>query len=133
MRSGVNQRTGTWLEGFEHCVQSIGMILRTRLASRPWARDFGSRVPDLQDQNAANRFLIEFARDTVEALEADEPGFVVSEFRLDEGGRDGRFVFIIVGLFYPRGHLGDYSLTESREIAVSGQGRDLSGLEAVAA
>lgn len=133
MRRGVHEKTGKWLESWPHCVQCINTILRTRLHGRPWARDFGARVKDLQDQNAAARFLIEFTREIMDALDdGEEPGFALTSFELVEGGRDGRFVFIMIGTYYPRGHEGDFSLSETRRAELPAND-NIQGLELVAA
>jgi phage baseplate assembly protein W len=132
MRTGVDERTGKLLTGWAHCVQSIGVILRTRIGSRPWAREFGAAVKDLQDQNATNRTLLEFARDTAIALENFEPGFRLSAFELLAAGRDGVFEFRLSGDFYPRGHLGDFSLKEDRDLTIAGNAGSLERLEAIA-
>ena len=52
MRTGISATTGRVLTGWDHCVQSLAKILTTRFNSRVMRRDFGSRVPDLQDANA---------------------------------------------------------------------------------
>jgi phage baseplate assembly protein W len=129
MRTGVDARTGKLLTGWAHCVQSIGVILATRLGSRPWAREFGAAVKELQDQNSSNRTLLEFARDTAIALEKFEPGFRLSSFEMTRAGRDGVFSFLLSGDFYPRGHLGDYSLKEARDLTISGNAGSLERLE----
>lgn len=131
MRYGVDERTGKWLTGWAHCVQSIGVILRTRIGTRPWARSFGAAVKDLQDQNGVNPVLLEFARDTAAALDAFEPGFKLTGFELLDAGRDGFFAFELSGDFYPRGHLGDYSIKDNRSLAVTGTAGNLEGLEAI--
>ncbi|ADZ72402.1 GPW/gp25 family protein [Polymorphum gilvum] len=117
MRTGISATTGKVLTGWDHCVQSLGKILTTRFNSRVMRRDFGSRIPDLQDANANERTLLELYVAIAEAVEDPvngEPGFRLRTIDLAAGGRAGRFVFILDGYFYPRGHLGDYALREAR-------------------
>lgn len=128
MRTGVDERTGRELTGWAHCVQSIGVILRTRIASTPWLRDFGAAAKDLQDQNATDRTLLAFARDVAVALLTFEPGFRLTAFNLVEAGRDGRFAFELIGDFYPRGHVGDYSRKENRSLVLDGSAGELRGV-----
>lgn len=131
MRVGVNEATGEWLTGWPHCVQSIGVILRTRVGSRPWFRDFGAAVKDLQDANAINAVLMEFARDIAEALLAYEPGFQLTDFELVDAGRDGVFAFELRGDFFPAGHLGDFSVKEERTVVMGANGGAVSAIEAL--
>ena len=131
MRNGVDTRTGKWLSGWAHCVQSIAVILSTRVGSRPWDRAFGSDVRDLQDQNAVNSVLLEFASAAAMALLKFEPGFRLTGLQLVDAGRDGVFAFILPGDYYPRGHLGDYSIKESRSLTISGTAGQLERLEAI--
>ena len=53
------------------------------------------------------------------ALKRWEPGFRLKTIRLTRGGADGVFVFEITGIFYPRGHLGDYSVLEERSAVIA--------------
>ncbi|SDU08456.1 GPW/gp25 family protein [Stappia sp. ES.058] len=117
MRTGVDARTGRVLTGWDHCVQSIGKVITTRFGTRVMRRDFGSRVPELQDAPANPRTLLELYVAIADALEDPrngEPGFRLRMIDMVEGGRSGRFVFRLDGVFYPAGHLGDYSLREDR-------------------
>ncbi|MAA97777.1 MAG: baseplate assembly protein [Stappia sp.] len=123
MRTGISATTGRVLTGWDHCVQSLAKILTTRFNSRVMRRDFGSRVPDLQDANANERTLLELYVAIAEAVEDPvngEPGFRLRTIELAAGGRSGRFVFLLEGDYFPRGHLGDHSIREARvaDIAV---------------
>lgn len=114
MRSGIDRATGRVLVGWDHCVQSIGVILTTRVSSRVMRRAFGSAALDLQDLNATPRRIMQIYAAVAAALKRWEPGFRLKTIQLTRGGADGVFVFEIAGTFYPRGHLGDYSVTEER-------------------
>jgi phage baseplate assembly protein W len=116
MRAGVNARTGEILTGWDHCVQSIGKCLSTRLATRALRRHLGSDVPRLQDANADALTIFDLYRTVAEALndpDGGEPGFSLQTIEMVEVGRSGRFVFLLVGVWYPRGHLGDWSIRET--------------------
>lgn len=118
MRTGVCIETGKVLKGWEHCVQSIGIILRTRLGSLKWRRLFGSEVASIQDANAAASTLITLYRSVAEALDAHEPGFKLNSIELVAGGREGVFHFDLHGTFFPLGHLGVFDQPESRTASV---------------
>ena len=111
-RHGIDWRTGKPLSGWAHCVQSIGLILTTRLATRVMRRHFGSRVRELQDAPGNRRTLLEVYAAVAVALARWEPGFRLQTIDLTRAGPDGVYVFEMTGIFYPRGHLGDWSLSE---------------------
>lgn len=111
-RHGVDRQTGRPLSGWPHVVQSIAVILSTRLATRMMRRDFGSRSRDLQDAPGNRRTLIEFYAAVADALATWEPGFRLQTVELARAGADGVYVLVLTGLYFPRGHLGDWSLSE---------------------
>lgn len=119
MRTGVNARTGEVLTGWDHCVQSIDRCLRTRFASRVMRRHLGSDVPELQDANADPVTIFSLYRSIADALndpDGGEPGFSLRTIEMVEFGRAGRFAFLLVGHWFPRGHLGDFSIRETRQL-----------------
>lgn len=121
MRTGLNAETGKLLTGWDHCVQSLGKILTTRVNTRVMRRHFGSNVPDLQDANASERTIFELYVAIAEAIEdpvVGEPAYVLRTIELAAGGRSGRFAFILEGDYFPRGHLGDFSIREDRRAVV---------------
>lgn len=121
MRTGIDATTGQVLEGWPHVVQSLGKIVRTRVNTRTMYRHLGSRVPELQDANANPRTLFELYAALAEAIEDEtdgEPGFRLDTIELVIGGRDGRFAFDLGGAYFPRGHLGDFSLEENRQAII---------------
>lgn len=115
MRVGVNAATGQLLYGWDHCIQSIGKCLTTRFETRALRRHLGCLVPDIQDANAEPRTILELYVAIADALndpDGGEPGFSLQTIEMVEYGRAGRFAFILDGIYYPRGHLGDWSLSE---------------------
>ena len=115
MRVGLNRRTGELLTGWEHCLQSIAFIIITRLGSLVMLRAFGSAVSDAQDRNATALRIMTIYAGVAAALRAWEPGFRLRTIQLTRAGADGVFAFVISGVFYPNGHLGDYSVAEAKE------------------
>lgn len=119
MRVGVCARTGKVLTGWDHCVQSIGRCLRTRVNSRPLRRHLGAEVPELQDANADVMTIFRVFTAIAEALadpDGGEPGFRLSRIEVTAAPRQGRFMFILSGTFFPLGHLGDWSTHEDKSL-----------------
>jgi phage baseplate assembly protein W len=130
MRAGMDARTGRLVTGWDHCVQSIATILTTRIGTRVMRRAFGSAALDLQDRNATPQRIMEIYTGIAAALKRWEPGFRLQSIKLTQGGADGVFAFEIAGLFFPAGHLGDYSIREERS-AVLGATDNGYGLRVV--
>lgn len=125
MRTGIDATTGKVLTGWDHCVQSIGRCLTTRIGSRAIRRHLGSLVPEMQYQNADPATIFRLYVSIAEALsdpDGGEPGFGLRTIELVEDGRSGRFVFLLDGVFYPFGHRGDFSLREDRQARLSAAG-----------
>lgn len=130
MRTGLDARTGQMLTGWDHCVQSIGVILMTRIGTRVMRRPFGAVLKDLQDANPDPRTIMLIYVGIAEALRLWEPGFRLQSIALTRAGADGIYHFTLVGTFYPRGHLGDYSVAEARTAAL-GLAHNYNGLRIV--
>ena len=115
-RAGMDRRTGRLLTDWEHCAQSIQFILATRLGTVIMLLDFGSDVPSLIDRPGTAETIARCYAAAAGALRRWEPGFRVREFELVRAGSDGVFDIELRGTFYPRGHVGDYSLSEPRSV-----------------
>lgn len=122
MRSGMDRTTGRLIEGWDHCVQSITIILTTRIGTLVLMRAFGSVTRDLQDRNPDPLTMMVAFVGIARALRLYEPGFRLRRIVPLQAGPDGVYSFDLVGDYFPRGHLGDYSLRESRTtgIGISG-------------
>lgn len=114
MRHGVDPQTGNWLTGWEHCLACLNHLFTTRIGTVPWRRLYGAAIKSLQDRNATSNTIIDFYSAIADAVDKHEPGFRLRTIELVKGGRDGQFQFLVTGIFYPRGHLGDYSIEEDR-------------------
>lgn len=115
----VDRNTGKTISGLDDVWQSISTILSTQLRSLVMARDFGSPLPRLVDRHLSPLTKIEFYAAVPEALNrvnpetlmAEEPRFRVVRMKLIEESDipNGNPIFDIEGIYYPRGHLGDFS------------------------
>lgn len=116
--AGINRLTGGVLDGWPHVVQSIGVLLTTPKITRVMRRHVGSDVPRLVDSPISANTVIDFYAAVAGALTDFEPRFKVSRMRLAEATTDGHASIAIQGVYYPRGHLGDYSVSEPKTVSV---------------
>lgn len=117
--TGIDGRTGRPLSGWAHVRQSIRIILTTALLSRVMRRDFGSELFDLVDAKMVQRRVLALYAATAIALRRWEPRFrltrcwlVTDDGRVVREGPTGKISIVLHGVYYPRGHLGDYSVVE---------------------
>ncbi len=122
---GINARTLKPLAGWAHCAQSLETLVSTYVGERVHRRDIGFDGTAMQDR-PMNEIEITAAMVAVaEAIEPrlvdghqyGEPRFDLARIRIIRAGDDGRIDFELQGLYYPRGHLGDFSAFEPRAYA----------------
>lgn len=124
--TGINAATGAVLSDWDHTQQSIRKILSTPLESRVMRRDFGSDLPDLIDRKMTQKNVLAIYSAIATAIARWEPRFRMQAGRINRAGyvetRDGRgaragdggiISIEIFGVYYPRGHHGDFSVAES--------------------
>lgn len=132
MRHGFDRSTGMPLSGWEHCFQSIVVILTTVIGQTVMLRQFGSAALDMQDRRATPMNIMRIYADVAAALREWEPGYRLRTIQIVRYGSDGVFAFLLTGVFYPRGHLGDYSVSEEREAVVASNDNGFIVIGAVA-
>ncbi|CDZ43097.1 GPW/gp25 family protein [Neorhizobium galegae bv. officinalis] len=115
---GVNALNGKPLTDWEHAQQSIGKILKTPIGSRVMRRDFGSDLPDLVDQKMTPRNILAIYAATARAIERWEPRFRMRRGQVRNATAAGRIELVIIGTYFPRGHLGDFSVAEDRNTRI---------------
>lgn len=81
-------------------------------------RDFGSRIPDLIDAKMVSRNILAVYSAAAVAIARWEPRFRVSSARLASASATGEVVLEIFGVYYPRGHRGDFSVAEDASTRV---------------
>lgn len=107
--TGMDRRTGKVLTGWAHVVQSIEDILTTRVMTRVMRRDYGSNVPKLVDAPMNQGSLLRLYVAIADALEQWEPRFRLTHVTFTAAGADGAAEIALAGIYYPRGHLGDFT------------------------
>jgi hypothetical protein len=120
MRTGIDARTGQVLTGWPHCRQSIRACLTTRFRTRDMRFHIGSEVPQFQDANADIDTIFDFFVAIATALsdpDSGVPGFRLRDVEVLTGAaRSGRFGFLLNGVYFPRGHLGDYTIYDPQSL-----------------
>lgn len=122
--TGVSASAGTVLTDWDHVRQSITTILTTPIGSRLMRRDFGSNLFDLIDAKMVQKNVLAVYSASALAIARWEPRFRVTAANIDELSVTGRLVLNIFGTYFPRGHLGDYSIAEDGAVRVVLGGRN---------
>ena len=79
----VDRRTGAVISEFQHILQSIEMVLSTRIGTRVMRRDFGSRLPELVDSQLDRAGLTALYSAVNEAIATWETRVIVTGSKLN--------------------------------------------------
>ncbi len=112
--AGLNRLTGKRISDWPHCQQSMNDIFTTPIGTRVQRRNYGSLIPMLMDRPQTSDMLIEFTLAVSSALELWEPRFIAEQVTLEKASAEGNVEMIVSGIYYPYGHLGDYSVQENQ-------------------
>ncbi|QFR32381.1 integrase [Ancylobacter sp. TS-1] len=118
-RTGMDRATGRLLRGRAHAEQSERDILSTRTFQRVMNLDYGSDLAALRGENLTAVNVLKGYAEIVQAVHRQEPGIRIARMEptyLD--GRAGAVGFDLYQIFYPYGHLGDYSVAEGFTITL---------------
>ena len=124
MSTGIDRFTGKPLSDWQHVVQSILVILSTRIGDRVMRRSFGAVVPGLLGQNLTPSTLLRFYTAIAIAIEIWEPRFRVRRFDYPPSEnsadhlRQGRIGIRMVGDYRPRALSGDMTIEAVRTVAL---------------
>lgn len=110
--TGVSAASGAVLTGWAHVQQSISKILTTPIGSRVMRRDFGSDLPDLVDKKMIQRNVLAVYSAAATAIARWEPRFRMRGGAVSRADSDGVLALTIYGTYFPRGHVGDYTVAE---------------------
>lgn len=114
--AGFDRTTGKLLSGFDHVRQSIAVLLTTPKMSRVMRRQVGAGLPRMVDAPINQQTVIDFYAAAAEAM-AFEPRFKVSRMRI-ESASAGAISLLAEGVYYPRGHLGDFTVSTPKTVTV---------------
>lgn len=116
--AGVNALTGKPLTDWQHTEQSLRKVLGTPIESRVMRRDFGTKIFDYIDAKMTAANILGVYAAAAEAIEAWEPRFRAYRASVSAASADGALDLTLYGLYFPRGHLGDYSIAEDASMRV---------------
>jgi len=117
--AGISAVTGRPLTDWEHTNQSIGKVIQTAIGSRVMRRTFGSDLPDLVDTKMIRKNILAVYSAAAAAIDTWEPRFRMRTGAVRSVGADGKIGLVISGTYFPRGHLGDYSVAEDKVARVA--------------
>lgn len=125
--AGLDRRTGLPLVGWPWVVQAILFLMTTAyysVAMAPWLGSAAHRlIGELANPRNAQRFRWAIAT----AIDLFVPNFEVSRIDLVTLDETGATEWVIDGIYWPRGHLGDYS-DGVRKSVTSADAADVSTL-----
>lgn len=117
MSGGLDRETMRPLLGWPHVLQSVRVILSTRIGERVMRRTFGAQVSALLGrENMTSAALLRFATAVAIALELWEPRFRLRSMELPERTnspsrlRQGQIGLRLVGEYRPRALQGDFTV-----------------------
>ena len=116
--TGVNAVTGQELSDWAHVEQSIEIILTTPIGSRVMRREFGSHLPDLVDRKLTPRGVLAVYSSAAIAIDKYEPRFRLTKAAINSVDQSGHIRLVLYGTYFPRGHLGDYTIAEDQSTRV---------------
>ena len=124
-RNGMDRNTGKLLQGWDHVQQSMELIFATPFHERVLRRWVGSFVPRILGESAVARIITRFFWAIVTAIDLWEPDFRIQQTfimgpalqnwsppltdQIDQLLRQGQLICRTEGMYFPRGHLGDFT------------------------
>ena len=114
--AGINRETGRLLTGYDHVVQSIEVILTTFLGEAILREWFGFPGNSLLGKLGTQTPIIRYFRAIALALTIRqlnglpaEPRFRLMKITPLSLDREGELSVLLEGIYFPRGHLGDFT------------------------
>lgn len=117
--TGIDKETGRVLSGWDHTLQCLLVIFTTPFGARVLRRWFGSFIPPILGRNMDPPTILRFWTAICVAVDLWEPRYKIT--KITPGGtsdqmRLGNLTFAIDGIYYPRGHLGDFTADGPRRV-----------------
>lgn len=116
--AGIDREQVSPLGGFAHVEQSVAVILTTPIGTRIMRREFGSELFDLIDRPMTDQVILAIFAAATMAIARWEPRFTVTSLQVTHADAGGNVSMAIGGRYFPRGHLGDYSVVEDASTRV---------------
>lgn len=110
---GRSRHTGRPITNYEHAVQSVNDIATTRKGTRVMRREYGSNLLDLIGRPQGYDTALEAIMALAEPVNTWEPRIRITRVYPTGINRDGKFELTYDMVYFPKGHLGDYSLIEN--------------------
>jgi uncharacterized protein len=137
--NGVDRRTGRYIGGWRHVEQSLEVIFATPFHERVLRRWVGSFVPQLLGESTVPRIITRFYWAIATSIDLWEPRYRIkqvfymgsalsnwspttSSLEAADLIRLGQAIFRQEGVYYPRGHLGDFTPYELRAYGLISRG-----------
>jgi phage baseplate assembly protein W len=117
----LDHHGGGAVEGWPHVVQSIEAILKTRMNTRVFRREFGSDVSQMVDMPANDANVIALYVAVAEAIDRWEPRFSLTDTSLSLRA-DGVMTLQLEGSYLPNAHLGDAEIVSDEKQIIRVQG-----------
>ena len=114
----MNRQTGKPISGWDAVAQSIWDLLTTPKASRVMRRALGSDIRRLVDGPISPTTLVDFYAAAASAIDENEPRYKVTQFGTVSADANGHLTMELQGIYYPRGLLGDFSVSEPANAVV---------------
>jgi phage baseplate assembly protein W len=111
--SGIDRRTGTFVDNLGHAYQGVEVILSTRLGSRIMRREFGGGIVELLGRLVTPALFAAFQQLLATAIDLWEPRFHVRRITTNGSANElrlGHVGLTIEADYRPRGHLGDFTV-----------------------
>ena len=110
---GRSRKNGREISGYDHAIQAVTDIATTRVGTRVMRRDYGSNLLDLIGKPQNYDIALEAVMAIAEPVNKYEPRVRISRVRPVKVSREGVFGLECDLVYFPNGHKGDYSRSET--------------------
>lgn len=117
---GIDWQTGKIISGFDHVLQSLGIIWTTRIGQRVIREYFGNPGITLLGQIANEANIVRFWQVLVMVTNFWEPRFQITKVLVTKVTELGEILVTLEGEYRPRGHLGDPTPEAARRVQFVG-------------
>ena len=106
--------SGAVITGWAHVEQSIRKILTTATGTRVMRREFGSEVMALIDSPMTERVVLAFYVAIANSITRWEPRYRLTAVSVEQADATGVLSIRLAGDYFPRGHLGDFTVSSNK-------------------